>query len=60
MTHAVQLLRCRQSRRPGADYRYFLPGAPARRFRNDPAFLERPIRNALLDDFDCDGFVIDS
>ena len=56
---AVELLRRRQSGRPGADHRHLLPGAAERRLGRDPPGLEGAVDDRQLDGLDRHRIVVD-
>ncbi len=58
MSCAVQLLRCRKSRRSRADDRDGASGALARRLRDDPALLPRTVDDRELDLLDRHGVAL--
>ena len=57
---AVQLVGDRQAGRPGTDDGDALAGAHGRRARDDPAGVERALRDRRLDGFDRDRRVVDA
>src|SRR5262249_22045219 len=60
MAGTVELLRCRQARRTGADDRHLLAGALGRRLGHDPAFLEALVDDGALDALDGDRLLVDA